>query len=546
MNVRRIIPGGVLWALVLLLLFLLASALAAKAQSGQQTTQTPASDAAAPGNAMAEREARRAQARQLALDGKYGEAYALGKQALLEEPGDLRTLLVVSWSGLFMATGGTQVNSAELTVYAQKALRLIHEGMSPDASRPLQPETKEQILGWLEYALGIFTLKSAPEEAIGYLTLAAQSEGFQKYDPQTYALLAMAYEETQYAKLSADYRKRFKTPKQRGTREGQAAMARIVPVINRLIDAYARAVALSGDNPAYAKKKPEWKNLLTEFYKFLHGGSDVGVDELVAAVLSKPLGTLMDSPIAATRPVATVAAAAQPESSRQAATSATMAQAATPQRSPQTATPARVTGNAGTSAGVATNNVPASNVPRSTASAAVGSSPAPKPSPRQPAPGTSSTPAPKAVASSVASSPGLDPMFYSTWSYYLAISTSNGNSVSHVAGTIKFSDKGSSFNQDLRIPSAQTSFAYKYQGTFSIQGNKLSLIYRDAQGATKTEVYDFLYSPELKALRLTRDYGRSTTTWILFLKGTENVSRCTEQGKAVLSDVICRQAGKAG
>ena len=137
-------------------------------------------------------------------------------------------------------------------------------------------------------------------------------------------------------------------------------------------------------------------------------------------------------------------------------------------------------------------------------------------------------------------------MFYSTWSYYLAISTSNGNSVSHVAGTIKFSDKGSSFNQDLRIPSAQTSFAYKYQGTFSIQGNKLSLIYRDAQGATKTEVYDFLYSPELKALRLTRDYGRSTTTWILFLKGTENVSRCTEQGKAVVSDVICRQAGKAG
>ena len=126
------------------------------------------------------------------------------------------------------------------------------------------------------------------------------------------------------------------------------------------------------------------------------------------------------------------------------------------------------------------------------------------------------------------------------------MNTGEGGSVSPVSGTIRFSDKGASFSQDLRIQSAQASFNYKYNGTFSIEGNKLTLAYRDAQGLSKTEVYDFVFSPELKALRLTRDYGRASTSWILFLKGTENVSRCTEQGKTILTDAICQPLRKAG
>jgi tetratricopeptide (TPR) repeat protein len=577
MSMRKIVTRDAGLAAVL---FVFALTLEARAQSGQVSPpQTPSNESAVTiaGNGITEKDARRKQARQLALDGKYSEAYALGKQALADEPNDLRTLLIVSWSGLFMATSGLPVNNTEVSIYAQKALQMIHEGVVPDPNKPFLAETKEQILGWLEYALGIFMLKTEPEQAVGYLTMAAQSEGFQKYDPQTYALLAVAYEKAQYEELAADYRKRFKTPKQSSTPEGRATMARIMPVINRMIDAYARAVALSGDNPAYAKKKVEWTDQLTEFYKFRQGGSTTGLDALVAAVLSRPLGTVMDSPLPLTQPVVAATAAAKPQTSTpQTATSqSSTSQSSKPQAaasqssSPRAATPERPARNLSTT----------TNVPVPTARVAANASLKPRPAPSQtttrppaskpaqtstpPAPISSAktaaskptpvmkpatakppTPAPSPVP--VASSNGLDQMFFSTWSYYLAINTNGGSTVSPVSGTIRFSDKGASFNQDLRIQSAQSSFNYKYSGTFTIEGNKLTLVYRDAQGATKTEVYDFVFSPELKALRLTRDYGRVSTSWILFLKGTESVSRCTEQGKTVLTDAICQQVRKAG
>lgn len=518
-----IIPGGVRRAGVL---FVLALAVSASAQSVQQSPpqQTPpAAVVGSSGEVVSEKDARRQQARQLALDGKYGEAYALGKQALAEGPDDLRTLLVVSWSGLFMATSGMPVNNAEMSVYAQKALQLIHEGMVPDPGKPFLPKTKEQILGWLEYALGIFVLKTEPDQAIGYLTMAAQSEGFQKYDPQTYALLAVAYEKAHYEELAADYRKRFKTPKQLATEEARAALARITPVINRMIDAYARAVALSGDNPAYAKKKAEWTTQLTDFYKFRHNGSVTGLDELVAGVLSRPLGTAMDLPMPfQTKPAGAVAnATVKPEVSTQATTPQSSGQPAATQGSQPNATtqtPARSSGLS------TTTNAPTNTPP---AAVAASSSPKPKPSP-------------------VVASSGLDQMFFSTWSYHLATNTGDGGTLSPVSGTLRFSDKDASFSQDLRIQSAQSNFNYKYNGTFSIEGDKLTLTYRDAQGLTKTEAYDFVFSPELKALRLTRDYGRASTSWILFLKGTENISRCTEQGKTILTDAICQQVRKAG
>jgi hypothetical protein len=403
-------------------------------------------------------------------------------------------------------------------------LRLIHEGTVPDPNKPFLPKTKEQILGWLEYALGIFVLKTEPDQAIGYLTMAAQSEGFQKYDPQTYALLAVAYEKAHYEELAADYRKRFKTPKQIATPEGQATLARLVPVINRMIDAYARAVALSGDDPAYAKKKAEWTTQLTDFYRFRHSGSMIGLDELVAGVLSRPLGTAMDLPMPfQPKPAGAVAAAAvKPESAPQVTTPQSTQQPNVTQGTQPAAmnqSPARSSGsNLST-----TTNAPANT----TAAVAAGISPKPKPAP-------------------VAAWDGLDQMFFSTWSYHLATNTGEGGSGSPVRGTIRFSDKGAAFSQDLRIQSAQSSFNYKYNGTFSIQGDKLTLTYRDAQGLSKTEVYDFVFSPELKALRLTRDYGRASTSWILFLKGTENISRCTEQGKMILTDAICQPVRKAG
>jgi hypothetical protein len=60
-------------------------------------------------------------------------------------------------------------------------------------------------------------------------------------------------------------------------------------VLDRIIDAYARAVALAGTNPQNQAAKAQWMTQLTNFYKFRNNNSDAGLNEFIAGVLAKPL-----------------------------------------------------------------------------------------------------------------------------------------------------------------------------------------------------------------------------------------------------------------
>ena len=73
-----------------------------------------------------------------------------------------------------------------------------------------------------------------------------------------------------------------------------------------MIDAYARAVALAGNDAKYTAPKKEWMDGLSTWYKYRHNQSDAGLTELIAAVLNKPLPPL-PTPIT-TLPAATPSA----------------------------------------------------------------------------------------------------------------------------------------------------------------------------------------------------------------------------------------------
>jgi hypothetical protein len=59
--------------------------------------------------------------------------------------------------------------------------------------------------------------------------------------------------------------------------------------MDRVIDAYARAVALAGSDPQHQASKAEWTKRLTDLYKFRHENSDAGLAEFIAGVLAKPM-----------------------------------------------------------------------------------------------------------------------------------------------------------------------------------------------------------------------------------------------------------------
>ncbi|HYE64135.1 MAG TPA: hypothetical protein VD966_01050 [Pyrinomonadaceae bacterium] len=232
---------------------------------------------------------RYAQVDQLIKEQKFEEAFTLTKQILAENSSDLRALNSAAWAGLNLATRGTDTHNAEAANYARTTLQLLEAGKTFEEGKPIDPKAKAENMGWLHYALGIFTIKNNPNEAIDHLIKAAQQESFVKKDPQTYSLLALAYQAGQYDKLRQDFQTRFPTVDKAETPEGKAATENLNQVIDRIIDAYARAIALAGNDPKFKEKKADWMQQVTGFYKYRHEDSDAGLNELIAGVLSKPL-----------------------------------------------------------------------------------------------------------------------------------------------------------------------------------------------------------------------------------------------------------------
>ncbi|HEU4870299.1 MAG TPA: hypothetical protein VFT08_05565, partial [Pyrinomonadaceae bacterium] len=119
------------------------------------------------------------------------------------------------------------------------------------------------------------------------LLKAAQLESDIKKTPSTYYFLAVAYEAGPYKTLSTDYQAKYANKPE--TPESKAALEKLNVVMDRIIDAYARAIAAAGTDPKTQQNRTDWTAKLSTYYKFRHEGSDAGMTEFIAAALQKPL-----------------------------------------------------------------------------------------------------------------------------------------------------------------------------------------------------------------------------------------------------------------
>jgi hypothetical protein len=213
----------------------------------------------------------------------YAKAFELGKQVLADEPDNVKVLMDLAYAGYLANSTKVETFNADSLVYAKKAIQLIQAGTVPESWVPYA--SKDEALGYLNNTIGVLTLTKNPTEALPYLLKAAQFEGKLKKQPITYGFIGDAYQSGPYDKLSTDYKPflgKDETP------ESKLALENINQVVDRMIDAYARAVALSGTDAAYASRKTAWMETLTGWYKFRHQ-SDAGLTDFIAAVMSKPL-----------------------------------------------------------------------------------------------------------------------------------------------------------------------------------------------------------------------------------------------------------------
>jgi len=216
---------------------------------------------------------------------KYAEGYAMGKEILAAEPDNLQVLVDLGASAYLLPPLKNDQLTAEGLGYAQKALQMLEQGKTLEDWNPLA--SKDEAVAYLNYSIGALTLEKSPAAALKNLIKAAQFETILKKSPYTYAYIAGAYETGPYAQMSEEYKRLYQGKDE--TPESKLMLANINQIVDRMIDAYARAVALAAADPNFAKPKVGWNDSLVQWYKYRNGDKTEGMDQLVAGVLSKPL-----------------------------------------------------------------------------------------------------------------------------------------------------------------------------------------------------------------------------------------------------------------
>jgi hypothetical protein len=216
---------------------------------------------------------------------KYAEGYAMGKEILATEPENLQVLVDLGANAYLLPPLKDAALTAAGLSYAQKAFQMLESGKTLENWEPLG--SKDVAVAYLNYSIGTLTLERDPSTALKNLLKAAQFETPLKKSPYTYAYIAGAYETGPYAKQSEEYKVKYSGKDE--TPESKLALANINQLVDRMIDAYARAVALAGTNPDFSQVKTGWNESLTTWYKFRNNDKTEGLEQMVAGILTKPL-----------------------------------------------------------------------------------------------------------------------------------------------------------------------------------------------------------------------------------------------------------------
>jgi tetratricopeptide (TPR) repeat protein len=215
---------------------------------------------------------------------KFAEAYSSGAKILADEPEYLRAQIDLGYAGYIAASAKDETHNNDALNYARKAIQALEAGKTPSEWAPFKG--KDDTLAYLHYAVGFLTLKTNPDQAIDSLLRAARYQSDIKNTPSTYYFLAVACESGPYKTQSTAYQTAYANKPE--TPESKAALEKLNVVMDRIIDAYARAIAAAGTDPKTEQSRKEWLAQMTTFYNF-RNGSDAGINEFIAASLQKPL-----------------------------------------------------------------------------------------------------------------------------------------------------------------------------------------------------------------------------------------------------------------
>ncbi|MEP7271443.1 MAG: hypothetical protein ABI882_08045, partial [Acidobacteriota bacterium] len=175
---------------------------------------------------------------------------------------------------------------------AERALTLM-ASPNPPAEYPAEQygPLRENVLANSNQFLGYYELEQPTpniDAAVGFLTKATEvknKDGLGWKDPNNYWLRATSHQKL-YAKLSGDYK--ALTDEQKNGDQGKALLEQINPVIDRMIDDYARVVATAATNENAKELSKAAKEELDSLWKYRYGKMVNGQNDLIKYFAADP------------------------------------------------------------------------------------------------------------------------------------------------------------------------------------------------------------------------------------------------------------------
>ena len=214
---------------------------------------------------------------------KTAEAFTFGKQVLITNPDNSHTTMVLAYAGYqALVKKQDKTFSKDSIFYAQMTLRLFAENKLPQTFLPFENQTVATAL--MYYIIGNFSIDNDMNEAANNFYKAVQLESKIKAEAKPYYIIALNYH-TIYWKLAADFESKYPS----GTTETDASRAaneKLEKLLNRMMDAYARAIKLGE-----AQKLPDaanWKTIFSQIYIGFNQ-SEAGMNEYLDKILTTPM-----------------------------------------------------------------------------------------------------------------------------------------------------------------------------------------------------------------------------------------------------------------
>lgn len=204
--------------------------------------------------------------------GKADEAFKMGAARLAKNPEDLDLLRALAIVASNETIKGNNAYAAQGMQYGAKAIELIEADKRPaSVAEAKWAAYKADALPNLYRATGIIAFKTNdPKTAMARLEKAV---ALNLKDPGVYLVLSeLSYND--YDRLTKEYNVAAAADK-------PAALARAQAGLDKVIETYAAAVAMTEGNAQYQQAHDALKADLTKYYMFRHNNSDAGLQQLI-------------------------------------------------------------------------------------------------------------------------------------------------------------------------------------------------------------------------------------------------------------------------